>query len=135
MTADDINQFSYLVVDDDEMSRDIIGSTLARIGATQVFFANDGSSAYRMAKQHRPDFILLDIYMPEVDGWTLLDQLRLVLPKAVVLMVTGSRQQADFVKSMNQRVDGFCIKPVLPDLMINNLINAKRHSQSVNTDS
>lgn len=130
MTKNDIDQFSYLVVDDDDLSLDVIGATLTRIGATEVFFAEDANAALRMAQQHRPDFVLLDIYMPEIDGWSLLERLRQVLPQAAVLMVTGSRQQSDFRQSMEERVDGFCIKPVLPDVMTKALINARQRRQS-----
>jgi CheY-like chemotaxis protein len=125
MTKDDIGKFSYLVVDDDEFARDVLGSTLGRIGATQVFYAGDAKTAFRMAQQHRPDFIMLDIYMPEIDGWAFLERVRQVLPQVAVIMVTGSHHQADFSQSMEQRVDGFCIKPVMPDVMVKTLINAR----------
>jgi DNA-binding NarL/FixJ family response regulator len=130
MTNNDIQKYSYLIIDDDELARDVLSNTLNFIGATQLFFAEDAATAYRLAQQHRPDFILLDIYMPEVDGWALLDQLRQVAPQAAIVMVTGSHQQADFAQSMQQRVDGFCIKPVMPDVMRKSLINARRRKQS-----
>jgi CheY-like chemotaxis protein len=130
MKKNDIGKFSYLVVDDDDLSRDVIGATLARIGATQVLFAEDAKTAFRMVQQHRPDFILLDIYMPDIDGWALLDRVRQVLPQVAVVMVTGSRQSADFTQSMEQRVDGFCVKPVLPDVMEKALIAARIRRQA-----
>jgi CheY-like chemotaxis protein len=131
MTNIDIGKFSYLVVDDDDLAREVIGATLTRIGATQVLFAEDAKSAFRMAQQHRPDFILLDIYMPDMDGWALLEKVRLVLPQVAVLMVTGSHQRTDFTQSMEQQVDGFCVKPVMPDVMEKALITARRRRQTV----
>jgi DNA-binding NarL/FixJ family response regulator len=63
--------------------------------------------------------------MPEIDGWAFLERVRQVLPQVAVIMVTGSHHQADFSQSMEQRVDGFCIKPVMPDVMVKTLINAR----------
>ncbi len=126
MTKEDFAHFKYLVVDDDDLARDLIGATLGRVGATQVMFAEDAVTAFRMAQQHQPDFILLDIYMPEVDGWALLDRVRQVLPQVVVVMVTGSRHSEDFNQSLDQRVDGFCVKPVMPQVMEKALINARQ---------
>jgi CheY-like chemotaxis protein len=125
MTKDDFAKFKYLVVDDDDLARDIIAVTLGRIGATQILFAEDATTALHMAQQHRPDFILLDIYMPDVDGWTLLDQVRHVLPQVVAVMVTGSRHGEDFTQSLDQRADGFCVKPVMPQVMEKALTNAR----------
>jgi CheY-like chemotaxis protein len=130
MTNNDFGKFSYLVVDDDDLAREVIGATLTRIGATQVLFAEDAKFALRMVQQHRPDFILLDIYMPDVDGWALLEKVRVVLPHVAVLMVTGSHQRTDFTQSMEQQVDGFCVKPVMPDVMEKALITARRRRQA-----
>ena len=130
MTPKDLGKYRYLVVDDDDISRELIGGTLTGIGATHVFLADGAHAAVQMAKQHQPDFILLDIYMPDVDGWTLLIQLRQVLPQAVVIMVTGSHQVADFWHSMEQHADAFCIKPVMPDVMEKTMLNALQNRKS-----
>ena len=124
MTEDEIGKFSYLIVDDDDFSHEVLTGVLASLGAKQINSAMDGESALRLARQLRPDFILLDIYMPNIDGWAVLDQLRSALPQVVVVMVTGSVLPADFNKSMNQRVDGYCIKPVLPEILRKTLVNA-----------
>jgi len=125
MNRQEASQFSFMVVDDDDLSCDLLGSTLNRLGAEKIVFAQDAAAAKRLAQQHRPDFILLDLYMPEADGWAVLGQLRQVAPQAVVVMVTGSHLTADFRQSMEERVDGYCIKPVMPDLMEKVLDNAR----------
>ncbi len=130
MPQNKLNQFKYLVVDDDNMASDLIGSTLNHLGAQQIVFAEDGPNALRLAQQQRPDFILLDLYLPEEDGWVLLDQLRRVAPQAAVVMVTGSLLTSDFMQSMEQRVDGYCIKPVMPDVMEKALVNARKRKSA-----
>ena len=130
MTEIDLGKYRYLVVDDDEFSRDVLASALSHMGATQVHCAADGAQAIRLASQLRPDFILLDIYMPEIDGWAVLDQLRQLLPGVVAVMVTGSVLPGDFTKSMDQRVEGYCIKPAMQDVLRKTLISAwqRRHA-------
>jgi CheY-like chemotaxis protein len=116
-----------LVVDDDEFSRDLIVSALTQIGATQCHCAEDSEAALRLATQHRPDFVLLDIYMPGADGWSVLDSLRRALPNVVVLMITGSIRPSDFSKSMEKHVDGFCIKPVRSAILLKALTQAREN--------
>ena len=130
MAQFDFGKCSYLVVDDDDLSQMVVGDALGHIGASQIHYAQDSSTAYRLAKQHRPDFILLDIYMPDANGWTLLPQLRQAAPGAVVVMVTGSNRPADFFQSMDEKADGFCVKPVLPDVLENALLSSRQRHQS-----
>ncbi|MFZ4623089.1 MAG: response regulator [Rhodoferax sp.] len=129
MTEADLKNFSYLIVDDDDFSQEVMVSVLTSIGGSHIHIAQDSESACRLAKQHRPDFVLLDIYMPGLDGWELLAQLRQMLPRVVVIMVTGSHLPADFIKSMDHRVDGFCIKPVSASIMCKSLIQARQRRQ------
>lgn len=129
MTEHDIKDFSYLIVDDDDFSLQVMASVLAGLGGSRIQTAQDGAVAYQLAQQQRPDFVLLDIYMPGLDGWALLDHLRQLLPKVVVIMVTGSNLPADFTKSMDQRVDGYCIKPVSSSIMSKSLVRAWQRRQ------
>ena len=112
-----LGQYTYLVVDDDDFSRDFIVTVLGHLGCDAVHCASDSETALASARQHKPDFVLLDIYMPEVDGWTFLTKLRKTMPGSVVIMITGSGKPADFKKSMTETVDGYCIKPVSPGVM------------------
>ena len=128
MTKTELSECSYLVVDDDDLQCEFVSAVLERIGATQVFTANDADRACSLAQQHKPDFVLLDIYMPQIDGWAILEKLRRIHPGLLAIMVTGSHSPADFNKSMDRYVDGFCIKPVLPDVMLKALRTARRRS-------
>jgi CheY-like chemotaxis protein len=127
-----LGRYTYLVVDDDEFSRDLIVAVLGHLGCNAVHCASDSHAAIVLARQHNPDFVLLDIYMPEVDGWTFLAKLHKTMTSAAVIMITGSGKTADFKKSMTETVDGYCIKPVSPGVMQRALEGAmlRRNSQS-----
>jgi signal transduction histidine kinase/DNA-binding response OmpR family regulator len=66
---------TVLVVDDDAASRRIIGSHLVREGY-RVRYAGSGAEALDLARRERPDAITLDIMMPQVDGWSVLQALK-----------------------------------------------------------
>ena len=127
-----LSDYTYLVVDDDEFSREFVVTVLGHLGCKTVHCAPDSDSAIVLARQHKPDFVLLDIYMPEVDGWTFLEKLRKTMPHATVIMITGSGKPADFRKSMAETVDGYCIKPVSPGVMLRALEGALLRRKSQN---
>jgi signal transduction histidine kinase/DNA-binding response OmpR family regulator/HAMP domain-containing protein len=66
---------TVLVIDDDAASRRIIGASLSRDGF-RVVYATSGGEALEAARATRPNAITLDIMMPEVDGWTVLQSLK-----------------------------------------------------------
>ena len=57
-----------LLVEDNEMNRDMLGRRLTRHGF-QVVFAIDGASGVAMARSEMPDLILMDVALGEMDGW------------------------------------------------------------------
>jgi PAS domain S-box-containing protein len=67
---------TVLSIDDDEDVLTIIASHLQREGLT-VYTTTSGEEGLRLAKELRPDVITLDVMMPQLDGWTLLNQLKL----------------------------------------------------------
>jgi signal transduction histidine kinase/CheY-like chemotaxis protein len=64
-----------LIVDDDSDARDLL-DRLARRMNYETIVASDGGQAIEIARQSRPDVILLDLHMPVMDGWTVLEQLQ-----------------------------------------------------------
>ncbi len=66
---------TVLIVDDDEGVRSLLAVELAPFGI-RILQAADGAEGLRLARQHRPDAILLDVLMPGVDGWESLRTLR-----------------------------------------------------------
>jgi CheY-like chemotaxis protein len=81
---------SILIVDDDPMFRDVVRMRLSAAGY-QTFAAAGADAAWEMAKTHRPDVILLDLVMPEVDGVSFLRRLRAdpALAPTPVIVVSG----------------------------------------------
>jgi CheY-like chemotaxis protein len=66
---------TVLVVDDDPVVHDVLSATLAKEGY-RVVHARNGAEALRLAREVRPDAITLDVMMPQVDGWSVLGQLK-----------------------------------------------------------
>ncbi len=64
-----------LIAEDDDLSRDMLSRRLSRKGY-EVVTAEDGRQAVALAREHRPDLILMDLAMPEVDGWEATQWLR-----------------------------------------------------------
>ena len=64
-----------LVVDDDAAARDLVSRNLTREGLA-VVTAQNGEDALRLAREHRPDVITLDVVMPGMDGWQVLRELK-----------------------------------------------------------
>ena len=65
-----------LVVDDDELLREVAQTALELVGGWQVSTAHSGSQAQQQARTDRPDAILLDVMMPGIDGPTTVNALR-----------------------------------------------------------
>ncbi len=77
-----------LVADDHEVVRTGLASLLADSGINIVAEASDGSEAVKMARQHQPDVVLLDIRMAENDGLTALEVIHEELPDTKVVMLS-----------------------------------------------
>ncbi|HEY9628705.1 MAG TPA: response regulator [Coleofasciculaceae cyanobacterium] len=82
-----------LVVDDEANIREVVSLCLQRLGGWNVLTAASGWEALRQVKAEPPDAIILDVMMPEMDGFTFLKQLRAdpsVQPIPVVLLTANS---------------------------------------------
>ena len=64
-----------LVIDDEEVARYLVRKTLASLGY-RVREASDGAAGIESAREHRPDLIVLDLMMPDLDGFAVLEELK-----------------------------------------------------------
>jgi len=100
-----------LVVDDEENVRRLVRSMLGKENI--VIEAEDGEVAVRMARSHNPDFILMDIMMPNMDGYTACHTIKKdPATKAIpVAMLTALGHELNVKLSQEMGADGYINKP------------------------
>jgi pilus assembly protein CpaE len=111
-----------LIVDDDVETLRLVGLMLQRQGY-QIVAANNGSQAISMARTEDPDLIILDVMMPDMDGYQVTAQLRkdAKLAETPILMFTAKSQVDDKVAGYDAGVDDYLTKPVHPAELIAHL--------------
>jgi len=103
---------TVLVVDDEEMVREVVSAYLQREGYATVE-ATDGKAALVAVEQHRPDLIVLDVMLPELDGYSVLTELRKHTGVPVILL-TARSQEVDRVLGLELGADDYVVKPFSP---------------------
>lgn len=102
-----------LLVDDVEDSRDIIRLMLEKLGH-EVLEAENGKHALRVALDQRPEFIFMDLSMPEVDGFQATGALRSISTfiDVPVVAITAAPPELAKERAMDAGCDGYLSKPV-----------------------
>jgi DNA-binding response OmpR family regulator len=98
-----------LVVDDDPDIRRLLVELLQRAGH-QVEEAPDGRSGLRALHASPPDLVLLDVSMPDLDGWQTLERIR-DLTDVPVIMLTARGQELERVRGLQAGADDYVTKP------------------------
>ena len=101
-----------LVIDDDVAINELIKVNLELEGY-EVVQANDGITGFALCKQHIPSVVVLDVMMPEVDGFTVAQRIRKneSTKDIPILMLTALSQINDKVNGFNIGVDDYLVKP------------------------
>ena len=108
-----------LVVDDSPTERHFLGGILTNRGY-QVIMAENGEEAIAMAKQEKPDLILMDVVMPGLNGFQVTraitkdDETRHI----PVIMCTTKGQETDKIWAMRQGARDYVTKPVTQDVLL-----------------
>ena len=102
-----------LLVEDNEMNRDMLSRRLVRVGWS-VLLATTGLEAVQMASEHVPDVILMDLSLPDVDGWAATRMIRKneATKAIVVIALTAHAMAGDRERAFEAGCDGFETKPV-----------------------
>ncbi|MGY0070624.1 response regulator transcription factor [Streptomyces sp. QTS137] len=99
-----------LVVDDDPPIADLV-ATVARYEGWEAVTAHSGEEALRRAAAFRPDIVVLDVMLPDVDGFGVLDRLRGSRALLPVVFLTARDEVADRVAGLTRGGDDYLVKP------------------------
>lgn len=100
---------AILVVDDEPDIRELLRVLLQR-GGHDVRTASDGRAGLRAFHAEPPDLVILDIAMPELDGWQTLERIR-DLSDVPVLMLTARGAELELVRGLRSGSDDYVVKP------------------------
>jgi len=107
-----------LIVDDDPHIRKLLQVILAEEGFT-ILEAQDGKDALSLLDSEKVDLIILDIMMPNMDGWDLCENIRAYYSDSLpILMLTAKGETAQKVKGFNLGADDYLVKPFHPAELI-----------------
>lgn len=104
---------SILVIEDNLDNLELVSFLLER-GGFQAIKATDGRSGLDLARSQQPDLILMDLTIPEIDGWHLAQQLKKDATTANIplLAMTAHILPGDRKKALDSGCDGYITKPL-----------------------
>jgi CheY-like chemotaxis protein len=106
-------QRRILLVEDNELNRDMLSRRLGKRGF-EVLLATDGREGVELARAHAPDLILMDMRLPDLDGWAVTRQLKAgEATRAIpVIALTAHAMERDRDAALQAGCDDFDTKPV-----------------------
>lgn len=109
-----------LIVDDEPDILLMLRVNLEAEGYSTLL-AGDGETALRRIAEERPDVVLLDVMMPVVDGWGVLERLALSDPRPRVILLTAKSSNRDLSKARELGADEYVTKPFDPDVLLDTI--------------
>jgi DNA-binding response OmpR family regulator len=101
-----------LIIEDDRNTAALIATYLEREGfVTQT--VHDGGEALARARREPPGFVVLDVMLPQIDGWEICRELR-KLSDVPILMLTAREEEIDRVLGLSLGADDYVVKPFSP---------------------
>lgn len=122
INANSINTWKILIIDDEPDNLNVAEKVLTFNGAT-VETATNGLEGLAKLKDNQYSFILLDLSMPHMDGWTMFETMRQddTLKSIPVIALTAHAMDADKKRAKNMGFDGYITKPFRIDNFLENL--------------
>ncbi len=127
----EINTKVILCIEDEQEMIDLIRLILSRRGF-EILGANGGKEGLEMIRKNHPDLVLLDLMMPEMDGWEVYQQMKAdeTTKDIPVIVVTAKAQSIDKVLGLHiAKVDDYIAKPFSPQELLASVDNVLGRKQ------
>jgi len=106
-----------MLIDDSKTMRNIQKAVLAQIGFAEIEEACDGQDALSKVNAFKPDLILVDWNMPNMDGLTFVKAYRQLNKTTPLIMVTTEAEKSRVIDAIKAGVNNYVVKPFTPDLL------------------
>jgi DNA-binding response OmpR family regulator len=122
-----------LIAEDDRDFGNILAQYVSMSGFT-VKHARDGNEAWEMFLQDKPDICVLDVMMPEMDGFSLGEKIKENSPDVPVIFLTAKSLKEDIVRGLKIGADDYITKPFDPEILILRINNVLKRAYSSSND-
>src|SRR5258708_9919348 len=127
----ELHRMKILVIDDDRMTVSLLEQLLQRHGYSRVMGITDSRQALQVCETFEPDLILLDLIMPDLDGFAVLEALRSDASERFlpIVVLTADITEEAKARALDAGATDFLVKPVSQTealLRIRNLLEARR---------
>ncbi|HZL76798.1 MAG TPA: response regulator transcription factor [Bacteroidales bacterium] len=122
-----------LLAEDDRDFGNIL-SQYVTISGFDVALARDGKEAWEMFSNEKPDICVLDVMMPEMDGFTLGEKIKEAQPGVPLIYLTAKSLKEDIVRGLKIGADDYITKPFDPDVLILRINNILKRAYSSSND-
>jgi two-component system KDP operon response regulator KdpE len=123
-----------LVVDDEAAIRDVLGRKLRRDGFN-VSLAANGIEGLRLFHAERPDLVVLDIVMPEMNGLTVCQRIREVSETPIMMLSANAITEDDVIEGLTAGADEYLVKPIRLNEFVARIQALLRRSQITATET
>src|SRR5690554_2285597 len=122
-----------LLVDDDPDTLEIIKYNLQKENY-RVLTADNGEEAIRIAKKEKPDLVILDVMMPEMDGMEACYEMRKIpsLEEVLIVFLTARKEDFSQIAGFDAGADDYLIKPIKPRLLLSKIKALLRRNKKKN---
>jgi len=112
--------YSILVVEDYKVTRMMIKKMLEKGTDWKILEAQDGQKALNLLEELTPDLIILDLMMPNMNGFEFLKKIKSMdrINKIPILILTGLKSVEEEIKELKNGADDYLTKPIKMDILI-----------------
>ncbi len=107
-----------MVVDDAAFMRMMVKNALAQGGYTDVIEAADGQEAVKTYSEQKPELVLMDITMPNMDGLEALKKIKELDSDSQVVMCSAMGQESMVIEAIKSGANDFIVKPFKPERIL-----------------
>lgn len=128
-----MNEYLVLVVEDDKPIRNLITTTL-KMNNYRYITADKGNEAIMLSASHKPDIIVLDLGLPDIDGIEVIEHIR-TWSDVPIIVVSARSEDSDKITALDKGADDYLTKPFSVDELLARLRIIQRRLMKTNNTS